>query len=80
MPLTVHTAPSSTAGDGVQIGAARVYGFEAQKYMDLKRRTASTVFYAQLEKKDWHSTLGSGVHAYASEDGSVHKTVLVDMG
>ena len=48
--------------------------------MDLKRGTASTVFYAQLEKKDWYSTLGSGVHAYASEDGSVQKTVLLDMG
>ncbi len=48
----------------------------------LERRydTTSTVFCTQYAKKDWHSRLGSGVHADAIMDRIVHNTIWVDTG
>ena len=48
--------------------------------MELRYGTASTVFCAQLKKKDWQSRLGGGVHADAIMDRIVHNAVWVDMG
>ena len=47
--------------------------------MKLRCGTASTVFCAQFEKKDWRPRLGGGVHADAIMDRIVHNAVLVDM-
>ena len=48
----------------------------------LERRydSTSTVFCTQYAKKDWHTRLGSGVHADAIMDRIVHNTIWVDTG
>ena len=48
----------------------------------LERRydAASTVFYTQYPKKDWHQRLGGGVHADAIMDRIVHNTIWIETG
>lgn len=40
----------------------------------------STVYCTQYSQKDWHQRLGSGVHADAIIDRSIHNTVWVETG
>ncbi|MBB5643507.1 ATP-binding protein [Cryobacterium roopkundense] len=48
--------------------------------MERRYGESSTVFCTQYQQKDWHSRLGSGVHADAIMDRIIHNTVWVETG